>query len=462
MSLQARLEALALRRAGKQDVVDALKAGAVPGVLSASEHFQRLPDESAAPSVADTIPGARLHEGPGGRVWVVESNFPVQAVCPATHQTWFPAGPYGALAHTPLTPHMFAKVEPDDLRPDEIAFLDTETTGLAGGTGTVAFLIGAGWYRMDGHGAVQSFVLKQWLIDDFCHEGEMLRLLVESLEPFRAFSTYNGRCFDVPLLRTRCIMNRMRPPLWARPNLDLLPFARRLWKGAFCSVSLRAVEANVMGLARMGDVDGAEIPDIWHDFARTGRTERLAAVIRHNAQDVASLGWLLARQLEIAAEPEAPGRVTRVSEACGLAKWFERRRLMDRAAAMLEKALHLTREPDEETRLLFDLARLHRRSGKRDEAAAIWRDLRRRPLSVSWPAHIELAKHQEHHERDLSAARATAHHLLRQLELEDELRLLLGRAPANGVPPRVVEGLRRRVARLDKRLARPTSPRPPA
>ncbi len=161
-------------------------------------------------------------------------------------------------------------------------YLDTETTGLMGGTGTVPFLLGLGFFDGD------NFVVEQVLLRTFAEEHGMLRHLEQRLENASAIVTYNGKTFDMPLLRSRAVMQRV-PKLTDKPHLDLLHVARRLHRHRLLSCSLKSVEANVLGRERVGDVDGAEIGAMYWHFVRTGDAEVLRGVLEHNLLDVVSM-----------------------------------------------------------------------------------------------------------------------------------------------------------------------------
>ena len=132
--------------------------------------------------------------------------------------------------------------------PSDWAFLDTETTGLAGGSGTCAFLVGIGRITPDG------FRVRQFFMRDYCEEASLLDAVARHLAPFRVLITYNGRSFDQPLLETRYRLNRARPPFPSVEHLDLLYGARRLWKLRFDSCRLVDLENQVLGFERRGDI----------------------------------------------------------------------------------------------------------------------------------------------------------------------------------------------------------------
>ncbi|MFO0555477.1 MAG: ribonuclease H-like domain-containing protein [Polyangiaceae bacterium] len=163
-------------------------------------------------------------------------------------------------------------------------YLDTETTGLMGGTGTVAFLLGLARFEPD----VGDFVVEQLLLRGFADEPAMLEHLAARLESASVIVTYNGKAFDLPLLRTRAIMNRVGP-LPERPHLDLLHVARRLHKHRLRACNLSRIEEHVLGRARVDDVSGADVAAIYYHYLRTGDVAALEPVVEHNRLDVVSM-----------------------------------------------------------------------------------------------------------------------------------------------------------------------------
>src|SRR5216683_8339048 len=170
-----------------------------------------------------------------------------------------------------------------DVPPREWAFLDTETTGLAGGTGTCAFLVGVGRITPEG------FRVRQFFMRDYGEEASVLDALARHLAPFRVLITYNGLTFDQPLLETRYRLNRARPPFARLEHLDLLFGARRLWKLRFESCRLVDLESQILGVEREGDLPGALIPYVYFEYLRTREAARLLPIFHHNAIDILSL-----------------------------------------------------------------------------------------------------------------------------------------------------------------------------
>jgi len=168
-----------------------------------------------------------------------------------------------------------------------LLFLDTETTGLAGGTGTFAFLVGLGNFSDDG------FVLKQYIIRDPTEESAMLLEVANMFEKFPSMVSFNGKAFDIPLLRARYILNRLPVPFESLSHLDLLFLSRKLWKNRLKSRALQDLEGEILDIPRTDEeVPGWMIPEIYFDYLRTGNAEPLKGVVYHNGMDIVSLAAL--------------------------------------------------------------------------------------------------------------------------------------------------------------------------
>lgn len=298
--------------------------------------------------------------------------------------------------------------------PSEWAFLDTETTGLAGGTGTCAFLVGVGRITPDG------FRVRQFFMRDYGEEASSLDALTRHLEPFRVLITYNGRTFDQPLLETRYRMNRARPPFARFEHVDLLYGARRLWKLRFDSCRLMDLENNILGVERHGDAPGALIPYLYFEYLRTQKLDRLIPVFQHNATDILSLACLTAI-VPLAFNDPSKAPLQHGAEMAALGRWLREAGELDQACALFRRAIDSGLRDDLVFRTLWDLAALERKREQSDAALKIWNDLAgsRNPFQVK--AHEELAKHYEHEAKDYARAleltRAALH-----LEDSDELR----------------------------------------
>ncbi len=325
---------------------------------------------------------------------------------------------------------------PDHPGPDvPLVCLDTETTGLATGAGTLSFLIGLGWWEGD------RFRQAQLLLPDEAGEAGMLDALAGLLPPDAWLVTYNGRGFDWPLLVTRFRMNRRVPPALAG-HLDLLPFVRRVFRHRMTDARLKTVEVELLGMRRGHDIEGWEIPGRYLEMLRGGPIEPIAEIVRHNQEDVRSLARLMAHA-EQRLGASADRRSAPAGDLVGLARAYRRtghdRDALDCLDAALEgparlppagdpdrpacrpllqrswTAILTTRadatEPADPSHpgtprldIIVERARLLRRLGRHREALEAWRDVARSGGPDAAFAWIEVAKCLEHRERDPSGA----------------------------------------------------------
>jgi len=371
--------------------------------------------------------------------------------------------------------------------------LDTETTGLATAAGTVAFLVGLGWWEAD------RFRQVQLLLPDHGDEPALLAELARRIPANAWLVTYNGRAFDWPLLVARYRLSRRLAPLHAG-HLDLLPLVRRVFRHRLADARLKTVETELLGLHRQGDVEGWEIPGRYLDFLRGGPAAQLVDVVRHNDEDVRSLARLIAlveRQFG-----DAPSRATaRAGDLAGLARAYARERRLIEALDCLDAAtevgvadppardpfgrspLPARPDPDETAWLSFrrrpdfggrpssargvspwrslasavagapwtaariaaERARLLRRLGRHGDAESAWRALAELGGATAAPAWIEVAKLLEHRLSDPAGAL--------------DATLAAARLPRRGgwpagSPSRLDRELAARAARLRRRLGR--------
>ena len=281
--------------------------------------------------------------------------------------------------------------------PAKWAFLDTETTGLAGGTGTYAFLVGVGAIEPEG------FRLRQFFMRDFAEEASLLCRLSEHLARFEVLITYNGKAYDQPLLETRFRMARARHPFERLEHLDLLFGARRLWKLRLESCRLVDLENQILGVERQGDLPGEMIPYYYFDFLRTKQAFRLVPIFHHNAIDILSLACLTAIVPFAFRRPEeAPLR--HGADLIGLARWLKQAGREDEALQLLRRAVDLGLPDSLLFRTLWDIAEMEKRSGRLDEAMAVFGDLAQSRNPYRARALEALARHYEHGTRDYRAA----------------------------------------------------------
>lgn len=311
--------------------------------------------------------------------------------------------------------------------PERLLFLDTETTGLAGGTGTYAFLVGAGWLEDD------HFVVTQYFMRDLDEEPALLAALGPVLERAGAVVTFNGGGFDVPLLETRFVLARRRWPA-VLPHLDLLRPARRVWTGCFDDCRLATLERAVLGLVRERDVPGALIPSLYFDWLRLRRAAPLAGVFAHNRDDVLTLAALLGWFAQ--ALGDAPS--ISAAEWAGLGRLWEPVDV-DRALACYRTALDGGLDGEHAHFVRLRLAWWEKRAARWEAACALW-EIAARQTAFDPRPWEELAKYHEHRQRDFAAAHSV-------------VTAALDLARAAGVAGRIVDAFGHRLGRIERRLA---------
>lgn len=316
-----------------------------------------------------------------------------------------------------------------DAPPSTWAFLDTETSGLAGGAGTFAFLIGVGRITPDG------FYVRQFFMREHAEESSLLHALAEHLKQFRILITYNGMSFDQPLLETRFRLARARPPFGEMEHLDLLFGARRLWKLRFDSCRLVELENQILGVERQGDLPGEMIPYVYFEYLRTQAADRLIPIFHHNAIDILTLACLTGIVPWAFHSPEN-ARLSHGAELAGLARWCRQAHQDEQALALFRRAVERGLSDDLLFRTLWDIALLEKKLGNEAAALATFNELGACRNAFRLAALEELAKHYEHRQRDYARALEMT---LEALEIEDS------------------EPMRRRKLRLERRLARPES-----
>jgi uncharacterized protein len=284
-----------------------------------------------------------------------------------------------------------------DAPPESWAFLDTETTGLAGGSGTCAFLVGVGRICAGG------FHVRQFLLRDYPEEPSVLAALTESLADAQVLVTYNGKSFDVPLLETRYRLARAKPPFERLAHLDPLHGARRLWRFRFDSCRLVELENRILGHEREDDVPGAMIPEIFFEYVRTGRAARLAPVFSHNALDIVSLACLTGIVPWAFRESGETG-LRHAAEFMALGRWIEQAGNLERARDLYRQAIRRPLRDDLLYRTMWDLGGVEKKLGALDAAVALWAELAGIGNEHRVDALEALAKHYEHREKNYAMA----------------------------------------------------------
>lgn len=390
----------------------------------------RSPDDLTSGGLAAL--GGSWISGRSGRVFLVEKRF--------SSETRHGAVRVGELAERidSAAEHGSLLASGVSLRPP-FMFFDLETTGISGGAGTYAFLVGCGCFEADG-----SLVTRQFLLARFGDEGPMLELVGRELSRAGALISFNGKSFDGPVLETRYLFHRLDWPAERLAHFDVLHPSRRFWGGwnGLASCTLVHLEQRVLGAYRANDVPGFEIPGRFFSFVRSGDARPLAAVLEHNRVDLLSLAGLTAKLLHLVASGAREARDA--GEALALGHIYARARWDERARDALTKALALA--PDcGHLRIasLRTLARLERSGGHHAAAASRWAELLD---NADCPAHIAheateaLAVHHEHRLGDLKGAKAWA---LKNLSA--------------GSRSAKEEATRHRLARIERKISRSAS-----
>jgi uncharacterized protein len=329
------------------------------------------------------------------------------------------------LPHDLLGPITKDEIPPSP--PQKWAFLDTETTGLAGGTGTYAFLIGVGRIAADG------FRVRQFFMRDYGEEPSLVHALTEHLNEFDVLVTYNGKSYDVPLLETRYRMNRMKPPFSRMAHLDLLHGSRRLWKLRFDSCRLMELENQIFGIEREGDLPGELIPYVYFEYLKKREAFRLVPIFHHNALDILTLACLTG-VVPFAFRSPADVPLNHGAELVGLARWLRQAEQLEDALKLFRRAVDLEMSDELLFRTLWDIGLIEKKLGNRAAALTVFTDLGTCPNAFRAPALEELSKHYEHREKNYAMALEFTHAAIE-----------IGDTPE----------LRHREARLRKRLESP-------
>ncbi|MBC7363878.1 MAG: ribonuclease H-like domain-containing protein [Candidatus Aminicenantes bacterium] len=310
--------------------------------------------------------------------------------------------------------------------------LDLETTGLAGGAGTVPFLIGVGYLAED------SFKVQQFFLQDLADEGRMLEefqaLCAE--KKFHSVISYNGKGYDVPLLETRFVLNRLRFPLAGLPHLDFLFSARHLWKHKYESCRLYHLALEHLGASRSEDIPSEEIPWRYFQFLRTGDLSLVEPIIYHNQEDILSLyGVVVAGAVMVSQAMENLGQEADGLDLLGVGKILEKAGELEKSVTFYEKALNSHLPSELSVKLKKNLASHFKRCGDFSRAVELW---------------LDLVEHSE----DLECFRELAVYYEHQAKNPEEaLKYALdGLALARGYHRAYEQDFQRRVERLSRKL----------
>lgn len=435
MDLRQRLQLL---RQLQRDVQLRSEAGAghpAPAASAAPRPLMPSP-ETTPPAPAALPAGVAEHATAHGPVWWRERFYPAD----------YEFGNQSLGAFAEMSPQQLALLARDPRlagrSPAQLLLLDTETTGLSGGTGTVPFLIGIGRWQDGG------LLVRQYFLPDFGYEQPMLAHLADTCAGAAGLVSFNGKTFDQPLLATRYVLQRSRLPLAGEPHLDLLHPARRLWRRRLGDCRLSTLERFVLGHEREGDVPGSLIPTLYTEYLQRRRAEPLDAVLEHNEFDLLAVAALTVHLATALQEVDRP-RLHPLDEL-SRGHWLEQLGRFAAAAAAYREALSGELDGAARREALWRLAQVERRRGRHADAAAAWAELAASGSSVA--ALVELAKHYEHRRKDYRTALALTEQAL-QLAVGQRWLGRLGTA-RSGRTATDVAALRHRQARLQRKLAR--------
>ncbi len=317
-------------------------------------------------------------------------------------------------------------------------FVDTETTGLAGGTGTHAFLIGVGHIELD------HIVVRQYLLPDFGHEWLLLKYVDQALQNFQYTVSFNGKSFDIPLLKSRYILNRMVTLLDEVPHVDVLHTARRIWKNRLPACNLQSLEKYILDIHRVADLPGEMVPQAYFEFIRKRNCFLLRDVLEHNYHDIVNMVLLTIRMAAISQQPLT--HLNHSQDIFSVAKYFFNSGQHQEAVPLLH---HLSNDAVDNALLkesLFLLAQTFRKLGNSSDAKSQLLHLLEK--NVYHPDVVEaLAKIYEHKEKKFSDAEQLVEKGLNYLEM---IRQLNARSPLLKAIPRLQHRRKRLLGKLEK------------
>jgi len=381
----------------KKSVSDKLKSlGVKTGIPPLA---QPKPDSHSI----DAVVAGSFLPTPLGEVFASEQKYPKEYIYgEAPLLSAFPLSFISQWANDPVI---------EKIHLSKFAFLDTETSGLSGGTGTYAFLVGIARFIDD------QFVLRQFFMRDPAEEPALLEGIAKFIAPCQSLVTFNGKSFDAPLLSTRYRLHQIPIPYQDYSHLDLLPLARRLWRDRLESRALKYLEEHVLGLKRSSEeVPGYEIPWLYFDYLRTGDARPLGGVFYHNAMDVVAMAALLAHMNDMLQNPY-DGKVQHGLDFIALGKLFEDLGHWDEAARLFERGLESQLNEADFGLAVKRLSILQKKRGDIGEAIRLWESAAERGHLYAF---IELAKYYEHKQRDAKSALKWAKSALQHVEQIDQ------------------------------------------
>lgn len=336
----------------------------------------------------DRVVSGELVAAGGGQVFIHEDHFPADYRHGIVAMDYHPIAPqvlfeWGKLGDSPV----------ETL--SDIAFIDTETSGLAGGTGTFPFMIGVGRHTQDG------FEVRQFFMRDPYDEPAQLVAFMEWMEQFKLLVSFNGKSFDVPILNTRFILNKLTSPLVNFPHLDMLPLARRLWKNRLPSRALKDLEIDILQIHRSEEeVPGWLVPQLYFDYLHSQDARPLAGVFYHNSLDIVSLAAVFHHAAGLLQAP-LNGQNIDALDLAAIARLYEDLGRYPEAANIYEVSLAQGLPLQFFLQTLEKYAIMCRRQENWDSAVELWKKAADHDQIT---ACVALAKYYEHQQRQIQQA----------------------------------------------------------
>ncbi len=305
---------------------------------------------------------------------------------------------------------------------NKTVFLDTETTGLAGGAGTYIFLIGVGYFEGE------QFCVRQYFMRDYNEERALLSAVNELLSNFTTIVSYNGKTFDFPLIQSRFIMSGMKLNLKDPGHFDLLYPARRLWKRRLENCSLSTVERDILGVVREDDIPGYLVPEIYFRYLKTKDARALKQVFEHNLQDIISLVALVSRMCFLVEDPL--NNTEYGMDIFSIGKMFDEEKRYEQSTHYYAEALKHNLAEEETLEILRLASYAYKRQGDWEEAEKLWKKIIDRSPEYIYYPYEELAKYYEHHSKDYQKAKGVVEEALNIEEnifLREKLQYRLNR-----------------------------------
>jgi uncharacterized protein len=316
---------------------------------------------------------------------------------------------FPAFNHKDVTIRLISKNEfQKPVTRDKCVFFDLETTGLAGGAGTFAFLIGFAFWEAD------SIVTEQYFLPDFGREYELFSQLLEWLSQFDYIVSYNGKSYDMPLLSNRFILNRVKPQFKEYHHIDLIHMCRRIWKDSMPSCTLKSIENHILKVVRSNDIPGALIPQAYFNFINTGVIHDVIRMIEHNLQDIISLPLIFDQLHYVENKPEkmnfdekAISSLAKIAFEINDEKYFKRMEDSENAELI-------------DSHFKFWKSLFLKKNDMWDQAFEIWQEIVHKS-EYCFFALEESAKYFEHKQKDIQAAIKMVDSAFKRLDLQKEL-----------------------------------------